>query len=40
LAVIQPPLRRPYLAMASWLYWEQEGVKRHKGGMAGETPFW
>jgi hypothetical protein len=35
-----PPRAAPCLATASSAYWEQEGVKRHAGGNAGEMKRW
>ena len=32
----QPPFKTPYLRIASKVYCEQVGVKRHAGGVSGE----
>lgn len=35
-APLNAPLRSPYFEIASMVYWEQLGVKRHEGGKRGE----
>lgn len=39
-SVSHPPLKGPYLRMASMPYWEQVGVKRQLAPSRGESSHW